>query len=234
MAVPLSTRDDPGIVSDESFDRGASLMMHERVPVLGAGHMRIELDRKSLFALASDTRLKILKALQPMRRTVSQLSEVLNVDKAAVHRHLKKMEEGGLVKRYEEHGFVYYGLTWKAKDLLTPNENTKIVILLSATWLLLLGALLFLAAGLMAEQGNDYLYDLLPTAGEQFGQDSDAAPGPETPYWTAWALPSMVLGASAAVAALLTFWRLRTPFQMPPHDSAAVEDQAQPSPDDLD
>src|SRR4030042_6475419 len=118
--------------------KAASLMIPKPLLQLGAAQMRIELDKKSLFALASDTRLEILKSLQPMRRTVSQLSEALNIDKRAVHRHLKKMEEGGVVKRYEEHGFVYYGLSWEARDLISPNENTRIVVLLSVTWLLLL------------------------------------------------------------------------------------------------
>lgn len=89
--------------------------------------LRVELDKKALFALASDTRMDILKTLQPNRRTVSQLAEIVGVDKAAVHRHLKKLEEGGFVKREEDHGFVYYGLSWKARDILSPNENTKIV-----------------------------------------------------------------------------------------------------------
>ncbi len=114
---------------------GAKLMLEESVWSLEEDAMKVELDKKSLFALASDTRVEILRSLQPMRRTVSQLSESLDIDKAAVHRHLKKMEEGGLVKRFEEHGFVYYGLSWKARDLLMPNENTKIVVLLSAAWI---------------------------------------------------------------------------------------------------
>jgi DNA-binding transcriptional ArsR family regulator len=113
-------------------------------------NMKVELDKKSLFALASDTRLEILKSLQPMRRTVSQLSESLNIDKAAVHRHLKKMEEGGLVTRYEDHGFVYYGLSWKARDLISPNENTRIIILLSATTFMLVLLGFFVAVGLTA------------------------------------------------------------------------------------
>lgn len=93
--------------------------------------MRVELDRGALFALASDTRLDILRAMQPMRRTVTQLSVAIGIDKAAVFRHLKTLEEGGLVKRYEDHGFVYYGLSWKARDIISPGENTRIVILLS-------------------------------------------------------------------------------------------------------
>ena len=56
--------------------------------------LRVELDKKALFALASDTRMDILKSLQPNRRTVSQLAETIGVDKSAVHRHLKKLEDG--------------------------------------------------------------------------------------------------------------------------------------------
>lgn len=103
----------------------------------GEPRMRVELDKKALFALASDSRLEILKAMQPMRRTVTQLAETLGIDKAAVHRHLKMLEEGGFVKRYEDHGFVYYGLSWKSRDLLSPGENTKVVILLTSSILML-------------------------------------------------------------------------------------------------
>lgn len=107
--------------------------------------MRVELDKKALFALASDTRLEILKALSPMRRTVTQLSQSLGIDKAAIYRHLKKLEEGEFVRRYEDHGFVYYGLTWKARDLLDPKENTRIIILISSAWAFLLGAAILIA-----------------------------------------------------------------------------------------
>jgi len=209
------------------------LMIREHVLVPGAGHMRVELDKKSLFALASDTRLEILKALQPMRRTVSQLSEVVNVDKAAVYRHLKKMEDGGLVKRYEEHGFVYYGLSWKAKDLIAPNESTRIVILLSATWLLLLCAAVFLSAGLMAEEGNNYLYGFLPTKEATYDQGGFPTDGGFS--WLSWVLPSVAFGLAAAFAAYLAVLRIRKPFQMPPHDDPVAPGLlAQPPPDDAD
>jgi DNA-binding transcriptional ArsR family regulator len=105
--------------------------------------LRVELDKKALFALASDTRMDILKSLQPNRRTVSQLAEMVGVDKAAVHRHLKKLEDGGFVKREEDHGFVYYGLSWKARDILSPNENTKIIVLITAS-IVLIGAVILL------------------------------------------------------------------------------------------
>jgi DNA-binding transcriptional ArsR family regulator len=114
--------------------------------VLGEKKLRVELDKKALFALASDTRLEILKALQSERRTVSQLAETLGVDKAAVYRHLKKLEEGDFVKREDDHGFVYYRLSWKARDIISPGENTRIIVLISASVaLLMVAALLFFA-----------------------------------------------------------------------------------------
>ncbi|HSV42316.1 MAG TPA: hypothetical protein VLH13_02775, partial [Methanomassiliicoccales archaeon] len=36
------------------------------------------------------------------------------------------------------HGFIYYALTWKARDIISPGENTKIVFLISSVFLLLL------------------------------------------------------------------------------------------------
>src|SRR3972149_3560804 len=67
---------------------------------------------------------------QPTSAAPAKPADTLEVDKAAVHRHLQKLGEGELVKRYEDHGFVYYGLSWKSRDLLSPTENTKIIVLL--------------------------------------------------------------------------------------------------------
>jgi DNA-binding transcriptional ArsR family regulator len=177
----------------------------------GVGKMRVELDKKALFALASDTRLEILRALEPTRRTVSQLAEAINIDKAAIHRHLKKLEEGGFVKRYEDHGFVYYGLSWKARDILAPNENTKVIIVLSCSWLLILGALAFAALGLSAQtysrsgemgQGN-------PTG---MYQDLFAPDG----SWPLWVIPTIILAVVAVILVIFALRRVRRPKQYSP------------------
>jgi DNA-binding transcriptional ArsR family regulator len=126
--------------------------------------LKVELDRAALFALASDSRLEILKALKDERRTLSQLAELLGVDKAAVHRHLKKLEDGGLVKRSEEHGFLYYSLTWRSRGLISPEENAKIVVLLSLSVVLLVVCVALLS---VANSG-------VPSVGE-LGSDSEAA-----------------------------------------------------------
>ena len=192
--------------------------------------MRVELDKKSLFALASDTRLEILRSLQPMRRTVSQLSESLNIDKAAVYRHLKKMEEGGLVKRYEDHGFVYYGLSWKARDLLSPTENTRIVVLLSASWILTIITAFFLVAALTtgpselifgSESGTPKGGDIAPTDYNASGE-YDQVPVYEhlaesvidDPIaWAIWGIPLACCAVIACVFYAQGFRSLRKPRQ---------------------
>ena len=148
--------------------------------------MRVTLDKKALLALASDTRLEIMRNLEPMRRTVTQVAEALDIDKAGVHRHLRKLVEGELVKRFEDHGFVYYGLSWKGRDILNPTENTKIVILLGLSAVLLLGAVLVTFAALTPLPGpatadpyfggfeQDYRFDQL--VGEA-ATDTDPGPG---------------------------------------------------------
>lgn len=151
----------------------AGLMFRETLTSLKGPDMQVELDKKSLFALASDTRLEILRALQPMRRTVTQLADSLGIDKAAVHRHLKTLEEGGFVKRYEDHGFVYYGLSWKARDLISPGENTRVIILLSATLMLLMAAVVFPLAA--TESAFDGVVPRSPDSTGEWDQTYDDA-----------------------------------------------------------
>lgn len=200
-------------------------MTIEALSWFGGTHMRVELDKKSIFALASDTRIEILKSLKPMRRTVSQLSEELNIDKGAIHRHLKKMEEGGLVKRHEDHGFVYYGLTWMARDLIVPNENTRVVVVLSATWLLSLAFAFLVVAGILSQSGNETMMDILPLGGGD----------PETTRYDVmesagtyeWLLPAAVMGVIIAVLSIAIVKMLWTPLQKHPDTAKGTESPAE-------
>jgi DNA-binding transcriptional ArsR family regulator len=206
-------------------------MSRDSIPWFGAGKMRVELDKKSLFALASDTRLEMLKSLQPMRRTVSQLSEELGIDKGGIHRHLKKMEEGGLVKRFEEHGFVYYGLTWKARDLISPNESTRVVIILSALWIVLLAAVIFLAAIAVHQLNDDSPSRLLPGTGSDYGELQELTAEPLEGGFSFILL--IAIFASAALVLLLLVYRfVRKPFQGSPEKSTGLDLPDQVSTDD--
>ena len=99
---------------------------------------KITLDRETFKALASDTRLDILKTLDGKHLGLNEIAKVSNLNKATLHEHLIKLHEAGLIKRTEREGhkWVYYKLTWKGESLLHP-ENTKIVVLFTTTFVAL-------------------------------------------------------------------------------------------------
>jgi DNA-binding transcriptional ArsR family regulator len=180
------------------------LKFPDRLSVRGGGRTKVELDKRALFALASDTRLDILSSLRENRRTVSQLADLLNIDKAAIHRHLKKLDEGGFVARTEDHGFVYYGLTWKARSMLSPDDNTRIVLLLTCSLICVIGLAAVIAAGGPLEQAA------MDGAESQYSSDgSILSPGND---WH-WIIPSSILGLAAFALSYSAFLYLRRPRQ---------------------
>jgi len=109
---------------------------------------KVTLDREAFKALASDTRLEILRTLDGKKMSLTEISRATKLNKATLHEHLSKLLEADLVKRKERdgHKWVYYRLSWKGESLLHP-ENTKIVVMFSL-------AFMALAAGLI----QMYLY----------------------------------------------------------------------------
>lgn len=194
--------------------------------------MRVEIDKKALFALASDTRLDILRAFQPMRRTVTQLSETLNIDKAAIHRHLKKLEEGGFVKRFEDHGFVYYGLSWKARDILSPNENTRVIVLLSSSWIFAIVTVFLIIAALQSGLAGVLGMGTNPIERGNFSADFDqlSYESAEGVPWILFVLPAIGLAMIAGITALLGIRALIRPKQK--QVEASVPMQRESSNDD--
>lgn len=97
---------------------------------------KVTLDMSTFKALASDTRLDILKALDGGKLSLKDICRVTKLNKATLHEHLTKLNEAGLVKKKEREGhkWVYYKLTWKGEGLLHP-ENTRIVVLFSSTFI---------------------------------------------------------------------------------------------------
>ena len=99
---------------------------------------KITLDRDTFKALASDTRLDILRALDGKNLGLNDIAKATSLNKATLHEHLSKLHEAGLVKKKEREGhkWVYYKLSWKGESLLHP-ENTRIVVLFSTTFIAL-------------------------------------------------------------------------------------------------
>ncbi len=130
---------------------------------------KLTLDMNTFKALASDTRLDILRALDGKKMSLNDICKATNLNKATLHEHLTKLNEAGLIKKNEREGhkWVYYKLTWKGEGLLHP-ENTRIVVMFSTTFISLLIAVMLIVNFLqpipvgIAETVDDttYLYEV--------------------------------------------------------------------------
>jgi DNA-binding transcriptional ArsR family regulator len=107
----------------------------------------MEIDRKTLKALAADTRLDILKSLGKRRKTPSELSKELNLAASTVIEHLNKLEEAGLIRKEETgHKWIYYNLTQKGSSLVKPKVPTQFIIVLSlCIFVVIVGSLYYYA-----------------------------------------------------------------------------------------
>lgn len=91
---------------------------------------KITIERDVFKALASDTRIEILKFLDKRRHTQSELAVSLKLSVPTVKEHLDAMGKAGLVKQIDEgYKWKYYELTEKSKCILDP-ERKKVWILL--------------------------------------------------------------------------------------------------------
>jgi DNA-binding transcriptional ArsR family regulator len=100
----------------------------------------MEINPQTLKALASDTRLAILKALAERRKMPAELSRQLGMSSSTVVEHLSVLEKSGLVKRVETgHKWIYYELTSKGVGLIKPRFPVQFVLMLSLGIVLVFG-----------------------------------------------------------------------------------------------
>jgi len=136
---------------------------------------KVTLDINAFKALASDTRLDILRALDGKKMSLKDISNATNLNKATLHEHLSKLNEAGLIKKKEREGhkWVYYKLSWKGESLLHP-ENTKIVVLFATTFIALWAGIIqmiWYVRGRMTDIGSDRYYAQKDGAGSPSAED---------------------------------------------------------------
>lgn len=113
---------------------------------------KITIDKETLKAIASDTRLDILKQLDKKKHTLSDLSKSLKLSGPTIKEHLDVLSNAGLVRKEDSlRKWKYYSLTFKGKGLLRPNE-TKLFLTLLITIIVGLGA--FIILGLFSGMGS--------------------------------------------------------------------------------
>jgi DNA-binding transcriptional ArsR family regulator len=92
---------------------------------------KITLDRESFKALASDTRVSILKSLGRRRKMLAELAKELSMSPSTVKEHMESLTGAGLAVMIDDgHKWKYYELTRKGRNVLDPGQ-TKIWIMLS-------------------------------------------------------------------------------------------------------
>ena len=141
---------------------------------------KVTLDRQAFKALASETRLDILKALDGKQLNLTDLSNNTNLNKATLHEHLKKLTDTGLVKKKQRpgHKWVYYKLSWKGESLLHP-ENTKIVVMFTIAFLALFTAItqmVLWAQGNIVTPSNSKKLGAMDTTNILNGNESELPP----------------------------------------------------------
>ncbi len=108
---------------------------------------KVSLDIESFKALASETRLDILRVLDGKKMNLNEITKATKLHKMTLHEHLSKLTSAGFIKKIEREGhkWVYYKLSWKGQGLLHP-ENTRIVVMFSMTFFsLLFGIITFVS-----------------------------------------------------------------------------------------
>lgn len=168
---------------------------------------KITLDQESFKALASDTRIEILKRLDRSQMTVTDLANELQVNKSAVYKHLSRLLDAGLVKKLEDNRkWVYYKLSMKGMNLLHP-ERVQIALMLSAAVMAITLAITQLYTFIV---GNEVTRESNEGSGPLFGPT----------YYTEIVHDPMLLAIGAmllAVGAVLAYmaYRIHVTAEMP-------------------
>ncbi len=103
---------------------------------------KISIDKKTLFALASETRIEILRKLDERRLTLTEIAEELEISKPAIKKHINKLEEAGLIRKKDEgRKWIYYEITEKGEQILHPESRTKIIMMLFSAMMAVIGGL---------------------------------------------------------------------------------------------
>lgn len=121
----------------------------------------LRIDKETLKAFGSDTRVQILKRLQERQMTASELSKTLGKHVTTVTEHLEVLENKNLVQRIERPGrkWIYYKLTGTGEKFTAPASHNFIFGILGSVAAIFSGVLL-----ISSQMLNTYNADAAMTA----------------------------------------------------------------------
>ncbi len=99
----------------------------------------MEITKSTIKALASDTRLEILKILVRRRKIAADISKQLKMAPSTVNEHMKILEGAGLIKRKDTgHKWIYFEITEQGRNLVQPRSPMQFVLILTLGMMMLL------------------------------------------------------------------------------------------------
>ena len=174
--------------------------------------MDIRLDKSTFKALASGTRVDILKLLGERRHMQSELAESLELSVPTVKEHLSALSTAGLVERHDEgRKWKYYSLTRKGKGILNPDEM-KIWIVLGLFLLSAAGGFMSLFSGQTYSVSKMSMESAPMAEGMEAVKESlaDAAPQSLPPMAEASNWPSFFFIAAIVLVIVLIYLIMRS------------------------
>ena len=109
---------------------------------------KVTLDQASFRALASETRIAILRCLAERQMTLTEMAERLQISKPGVMKHLELLQEAGLVSRDPpERKWIYYRLTTKGERILDPSRTRIMLALGFSIFATILGGAAYVVVG---------------------------------------------------------------------------------------
>jgi DNA-binding transcriptional ArsR family regulator len=109
---------------------------------------KVTLDQASFRALASETRIAILRCLSERQMTLTEMAERLQISKPGVMKHLELLQEAGLVSRDPpERKWIYYRLTTKGERILDPTRTRIMLALGFSIFATILGGAAYVVVG---------------------------------------------------------------------------------------
>lgn len=140
----------------------------------------MELDFKSVKALSSPTRVKILHQILEKEATPTQLSDELDKSKSTISSHLSKLHTAGLVEKDKKEGRkrVCYSPTRKARAIVQGKER-RVQFTLASSALSMIVALIAIGSGaqeiINGSSGSDQAVGAMTMA-----EESAASEAPST------------------------------------------------------
>jgi len=137
----------------------------------------MELDFKSIRALSSPTRLKILHKVLENESTTTQLSDELDKSKSTISSHLKDLTEAGLLEKDKKEGRrrVVYSPTRKAEAIVKGKER-KVKFSVASSVFSAVGGTFLIWKDLIQKAG-DKASDTAPEAGKTLSEGSGGSNG---------------------------------------------------------